>query len=134
MAKRPTINDFNWEFKLKNYHQTKSKHTPQIRKLKANKVRYSDVMDRYAEDMITSDIYSSTAWQYRYRSKTKPSKTLVRSIKVWVNGQTYRTIQKGLEYAGYPKSWTTAFYITYKKRIDAMMKRVAKELYRLAVR
>lgn len=127
--------DMNWNFKIRDAMATRSKHSGRIRRLQEREVKYSEVIDYYTEQNLLSDLYGSTWFQLRYaRKKQKLTKTLVKEIKARVNYMTRTYIQRGLEYNGYPKSWDTAFYMRHKTRVDALMKRIAKQLVRYATR
>lgn len=120
---------YNYDFKVRDLRATKSKHRVQIQKSK--NVPYSEIIDYYAEDNISSDILGSTQWHFRYmQSKNKLNKTLVKELKSLVNYKTREYIGKALVYRNYPKSWDTAFYVSHKTKVDALMKRVVKELMR----
>jgi len=122
---------YNWEYKLKNLEATTQKHSGKIQRMKKSDLKYNDVIDYMFEDELLSQIYNSTWFQYRYaREPKKITKSLVRELKTGINGETKRMIERSLEFSGYPKSWSTAFYVKHKKRIDAMMKRVGKQLLR----
>lgn len=119
---------YNWDFTLKNYQATRAKHAPQMRRLKQAGATYSQIVGYDFGGEVLSQAYTSGYFQH-VLLKEKPSKSVVRNIKTLVNGTTYRMIQRSLEFYGYPKSWVTAFYITHKKKIDGMMRTVAKQLF-----
>ena len=122
-------NSFNYDFKLKNMQKTKSAHKGRINKISKSGMRYNDIVDRNFEDELLSKIYNSNYFQYWFgRKPQKITKTVVRQLKSSVNGHTRQMIRASLKYEGFPESWDTAFYLRYKTRVDAMMKRVTKQL------
>ena len=127
--------DMNWNFKLKDARKTRAKHNKTIQRLDKFDVKYNEVIDRFADDMILGKILRSTYWKYHYSGKPKKlSKTLVKEIKSMVNYRTREHIVSGLKSNNYPKSWDTAFYMAHKTKIDAMMKRIAKKAVSYAVK
>jgi len=121
---------FNYDFKIKNITKTRRTHKKRIDKV--SKVPYSYVLDRLADDWITSNILRSAYWINYFRNKKRKdlTKTQFKNIKMLVNSHTRVIIRKGLEYEGLPKSWDTAFYMAHKTKVDALMKRITRELLR----
>lgn len=123
------VKKYNYDFKIKDLRATTSKHKVQIQRSK--NVPYSEIIHRFMEDNILSDIWSSTQWQLRYyRELHTVNNQLVKDLKRFVNYFTREAIRRQLVESGYPKSWDTAFYVSHKAKIDAMMKRIVKELIR----
>jgi hypothetical protein len=119
----------NFDFKLKNMAGSIEKHYGRIEKIKKSDLKYSDVIDDNFESELISQVYNATWFQYRYaRVPQVVSQSLVRELKTGVNGVTRNMIRNSLKYAGFPESWDTAFYLKYKGRVDALMKRVTKQL------
>ena len=128
---------YNWSFGVKNERATRNKHAKTIERMKKAGVKYNDIIDRFFEEgLLQSCLYPTDSMWFIYVFKPmvkeagKLTKSHLRELKTYVNAVTYDLIQKSLIYNGYPKSWTTAFYMTYYTRINNMMTRVAKEIVR----
>jgi len=124
---------YDLNFKVKNLQATRDKHASKIKKMKQQDVKYNDIMDRFVDEMILSDVHNSTQYQYRARSDLKKDKVKqmdINAVKQIVNWKTREVITKALEYNDLPKSWDTAFYIDNYKKINDVMKKVTKELIR----
>lgn len=122
---------FNYDFKLKDFEATKSRHLGQIKKTKADKEITLDIMGYDTQDVIISYLVGDRHYYFDTWFKDKPiTKTLLRSLKCFVNGQYYEQIKRNLKWNEKPESWATAFYCIYYKKINTEMKAITKEIIR----
>jgi len=126
--------NYNYEFSVKDYRATKSKHSPQIRRIQESGVKYDNIIDdRFIDDV--TQVLVSKPWFYdwfrqRIQKQGYLSKSDLRELKTAINGATRTAITGSLGFGGFPESWTTAFYIIYYKRINAFMTKMTKEVIR----
>ena len=129
--KNTPLKELNLCFGIKSFDCSRAKHESRVKTLKKQGITYRDIIDYYFEDNLTSTIISSTQFNYYYRdlfAREGRTKSNVRTLKTFVNVKTRELIQQALEYEGVSKYYDTAFYCMYYTRINALMKRVLREL------
>jgi len=120
---------FNYDFKVKDFEATKDRHLGQIKKIKADKEISLEMMGNYVEDNIISNLVGEKYIYFEHWFKGKEmTKTLLRSLKTFVNCAYRGEIKRALEWNEKPISWATAFYCIYYKRINNEMKAITKEI------
>lgn len=130
------MDKLNYDFKVKDFEATQSKHLGRIIKLKKY-IKENDptLPFDWMADNVESDIKKSNFYFYNIYQKDgwvrnlKP-KSRLRMIKTLVNNTTRENISKWLEYEPLPASYDTAFYCLYYKKINRIMSSVAKLLYK----
>lgn len=129
-----TKKKFNYDFKMRDIRSTRAKHKNTIKRMNKTDIKYNQIIDHYFEQELETQIRNDTMYHYGWvASEVKDygiTQKIIRSIKAHVNSVTKQMIVNSLEYEGYPKSWATAFYLDHKTMIDAMMRRVAKNVVR----
>ena len=118
----------NLDFSIKDYDSTRAKHESRIRTLGAKGVKYNDIIDTYTQDNIIGGIVGGTQWYLYYGKLDSKKQCNVKQIKTLVNYQTKTEIERNLKYYDVSKWYSTAFYVSHYKRINALMKRITKEL------
>jgi len=115
------------QFGVKDISRTTDTHYKRIQKLKANKVKLSEIF----YDGSTDEIYANTIHNkyFRFCLKDKPlNKPLIKSLKQLINNTTRAFIQKSLEWYDYPTSYDTGFYCLYYTSINRTMKAILKDI------
>lgn len=122
----------NYEVKIRDFEATKSKHLGAIQRLKKAIKENEPVMPfNYMAENVECDIKNSPFYAYNIISKDgwvarlKPQARL-KIIKGLINVSTRKEIVQFLEWNEMPKSWDTAFYCLYYKKINSIMISVAK--------
>lgn len=125
-------------FGIKSPEATTERHYGRIQK--AKDIPYKEIINDYFEGDVTSHVISGfpgrvsgSAWYSgvfapQVREKGAMTKTTMRELKGAVNFRTREQITENLIKGGYPKSWDTAFYMAHYDKINAMMKRIVKEI------
>lgn len=121
---------FNYDFKLKDFEATKSRHLGQIKKIKADKeITYDFIIGNYLADHTINELVGNRYFFFEQWFKGKAiTKTLLRSLKTFINGATREYIKNSLTNENRPVSWDTAIYLVYYKKINAEMKAITKEI------
>lgn len=121
---------FNYEFKLRDFEGTKTRHLGQVQKIKADKeMSFNNIMGSYTEDNIISYLFNDGHYYFESWFKGKEiTKTLLRSLKCLVNTRYRYEIENTLKWNEKPISWATAFYVVNYKKINAEMKAITKEI------
>jgi hypothetical protein len=118
-------------FTLKNYDSTVHRHRTQIGK--TNKIPYHLVVDKnFKSDVIykVSHGYGFNSLVEDARERGKLMLSHIRSIRIDVKWATHEAIAKRLEQRSYPKSWATAFYVSYFGKINRLMEEVTQMVVR----
>lgn len=129
--------ELNYDFRLKNFTETQSKHLGEIKRLKeaikklnSESVYGFEVWDNFQENIeyrakntpfFNYNLYRKDSWVNELSPKRR-----LRMVKSYINGQTREQIIDELKQRGWPKSWDTAFYCLFYKRINRVMKDLAK--------
>ena len=135
-------NESNWRpYGVLNPSKTRQTHAGKI--TQAKKIPYNEIIHDYFEDNVIQRVIGAlggpggSMWfEYAFRNRASTdkkgaiSKRSLSELKTRVNYCTREEIQKSLEYNGYPPSWDTAFYMAHYTKINALMKRITKELVR----
>jgi len=127
----------NYDFQLKDFNETQSKHLGQIKRLKeaikklnSESIYGFEVWDNFLENVeyrakntpfFNYNLYEKDSWV----NKLSPKRRL-RMVKSYINGQTREQIIEELKARNWPESWDTAFYCLYYKKINRIMKDLAK--------
>jgi len=131
----------DYTFKLKDLEATKNRHIGRIKRLKQaikeiNKqsvygfgvdwANFQEKVEYVAKDTAFYNylLLKSDSWV----SELSPKKRL-RMVKTFINQQTRLMIIRELEARKLPKSWDTAFYILFYKKINSLMKDLVKNYF-----
>lgn len=125
---------YNYEFSVKAPQATKKKHSPEIKRMKERyNVKYDDIIEyRFGYDVMDRMSMSPNFCWLRERiiEKGHLTKTDLRKIKKTVNRVTRKTIKDILEIYNIPGSYDIAFYMAYYPKVNALMKKITKEIIR----
>ena len=128
----------DYNFALKDFETTKSKHLGQIDRLK-KAIKKENAGSTYGFDLDWGlfqeqvEYYAKNSGFYMYNLGRKEGwvnelspKRRLRMVKSFINGQTREQIGRELESRSWPASWDTALYCLFYKRINRIMKDLAK--------
>ena len=113
-------------FGVKDYELTYSNHKSRLPKLET--VEYSSIINDHAEEIIRSNIYSSSFYKYGFWKEEKSEKRKARMLARMVNQATWDYIAGRLISMGLTKYYATAFYIKHYKEVNEFMEEVLKAL------
>ena len=134
MKKMKVPTGYNYEFSVKAPQATKKKHSPEIRRMKERyNVKYDDIIEyRFGYDVMDRiSIDPNFSWlRERIIGKGHLTKTDLREIKKIVNRVTRKAIKEILGINNIPVSYDIAFYMAYYPKVNALMKKIAKEIIR----
>jgi len=128
----------NYEFALKDFEATRLNHLGKIERLKRaiKKLNgesiygfemdwgnFQEIVEYHAK--MTSFYNYSLLDEKGWVNQLSPKQRL-RMVKTFINDQTRQQIVRELENRELPKSWDTAFYLLFYKKINRIMKDLAK--------
>lgn len=123
-------------FGVKSPEATREKHYGRIKK--AKDIPYNEIIHPYFEENIISkmlgqsggpgSLWFGSVFTQEVRERGAITKRTLKELEGAVNWRTREEIQASLVRNGYPKSWDTAFYMAHYNKINALMKRITKEL------
>lgn len=110
------------EFGVKNFNNTQLNHLGKIKVLKANNIKYHEIIGDYTKDNIIHNIKVSPWFRYSRDSITP------RNLKTIINYQTKTEIEKNLSDIGLSCKYSTAFYCLFYSSINKLMIRIYKDI------